>query len=1231
MSGSTMRRDLAIIADHNIDREVTGMTRKFKGLIACSPSTNRVDIFARAEDGEIWHKTSSGASWSRWTSLGGQGTVAPAVTVSGDNRIELFAIKSSPAGSAWELMHRRYNGTQWSGWVSYGRLRSDELPKSVSLAVAATGNNSFEVFFSGEREALRLWHVRLGGQPLSIIQQPTKIEGIFTPRQIAAFSNEPDVVEIFVRNVGFNKALFSKRFNGSWQATQQIDHPKDWLNKNSYGLAATPKHLFAVGNDAKLWHKKLTDTQTAWEPLGGQLGDYLTATSRGSNVDVFAIWNGVALLHRWFNGVQSKWSNWKVVDLWPGPIEGYSILRPKDLVNLDVHGIGLKKRIRPDGIVELVPEQADARLIVDFPPQHMGEVVEPNPIDARLAGPSRLAFSVKQSESIPLTLPGLLNAIKRLPLLNQDNPPAMPDSNKTAIELPWRLVISPQEKPNCSYRELPGTSTKGVTELWHVRLSGPRASGRLYIRPVAALPGNNLKTPLSADQLNNIARLGRDPAKQQIAVDRLILSALGGWLTATVNWPEMDWSHESAMGRDYYVRVITRGTLFPFGHQAAYVEVYERNFNAGKASLRSTKFLIITETEREYGDGYGGKHERTFPFQRVTIEPRLITPLKDPDWVTVEPSGLLKYFWPKWPSGHSVDFSIHAQAGNESVEMKLPLLFVDKFPIPADRVEKIITIYRNGPDNVGEPTAFVGRTIPLAVKKNNERMIVPLEGAIHEVHSMTFGGCSLNNDVGFYPKVTELKVSLPAVRQLLGQIDPIPVTFSKMHEEKPPGESNVLLDLKDKKRLSFESAAEQTGALASPDFNVNQISRTIGPILGTINPNPSDLFDPDALLLGCVKLHDIITRITNKPMIIWEKVNGATTSTARFNWVEKLNKVVEPFTPKADSQIKLEVVSKMIDGQPKIHTTGELTNFILNMLGVVTLDFNKLCFTANPGQLPSITFDFKEAKLDGKLKFVQTLQSKIPNIGRGGPQIEVSRQEIRATYHVSVPTLALGPVLTLQNLAIDIGLTLSLINNPVSVDFAFGTRERPFLATVSLFGGGGYLELGISAKNGLQRLVGGLEFGASVALDFLVAKAEAHVLGGIVFTEKNKSPEITGYLRIGGSVEVLGLVRISIELTVSLTYEHGPNALIGSALLVATVDLTFWSTSVELPLHYRIDGASLPFAAETRYGTEVDRHASSVENALGPQGESRPWETYCRAFAWEPSETGPEKREFHKE
>jgi hypothetical protein len=101
-------------------------------------------------------------------------------------------------------------------------------------------------------------------------------------------------------------------------------------------------------------------------------------------------------------------------------------------------------------------------------------------------------------------------------------------------------------------------------------------------------------------------------------------------------------------------------------------------------------------------------------------------------------------------------------------------------------------------------------------------------------------------------------------------------------------------------------------------------------------------------------------------------------------------------------------------------------------------------------------------------------------------------------------------------------------------------------------------------------------------------------------------------LRIGGMVRVLGVISISVELTVSLTYVLPPaNVLRGAAKLVITVDLTFWSSSVELTCEKSFAGPPL-LLDDTAMPEAV---STSVVATLGPVGESFPWRSYCLAFA----------------
>lgn len=1000
------------------------------------------------------------------------------------------------------------------------------------------------------------------------------------------------------------------------------------------GFAATQRDFFAVAG-RRLWHRTRTEP-SRWDDLGGDLttGDataphLAAALDEAGPTHVFTVWAGTALMHR---QLDRTWSDWRLIDIW-ADVRGYQALRPEDLVALTVHGSGLRERVRADGVVEVLAAQADARLVVEFPPQHIAETVSETGTtsEARIAGPSRLTFALGH-EAVPLTVDGILTAMRQLPLVTT---PETAGAEGARLELPWRLLLQLPNGAHCTHHTLPAVGHDGTTELWHSRITRPDGADALRVRPVKALPDEpSLATPLG-HYTGAIAALGVQSADPPVTVDRLILSAFGAWFDASASWPTLDWTHQAAMGRDYYVRVLTRGALFPFGHRAAFVEVTERRFDRQSpavAALRTTRTLIVTEPTRSYGigDTAGRAYERAFPFQEVSVEPRQLTDLDPAVWL---PS---KAFWPT-QSGAAVEFTVRARADREVVDFRLPMLFVDDAAVGTSHADSLDSEYAAGPRSdvrrdVGHPTREIGRRIALAMKTATQ----PLEGAVQEVRSMSFGGVGAAlaaNGVGFHPRVTRMEVALPAVRQLIGSSPTVPAEFSKAFLTATGGQRpEVLLALLEPKVIDFAAAGARTGMVAAPNMAVTEISRLAGPIAGgPFPPRPQDMFAEEARLFGVISLRRIVSVITSRPQITWSDVVGA--PSAKLTWSEKLTTEVEPFHPKTPtSKVFLEVLSQVVDGRPQLRTTGEVTDFTLEIptraSALVVLTFKKVRFTGNSGENPSLTFELADARLAGKLNFVKTLAEKIPQAGRGGPRVEVSALQIRATYTIAVPTLGMG-VFTLQNLAIRIGLTLSLEQRPIEIDFAFATRERPFLVTVSGFGGGGYLELGVSAggsDEGLQRFVGGIEFGASVAMDFGVASGEVHVFGGVVFVKKGGTIEITGYLRIGGSVSVLGLIRVSVELTLSLTYDVESNELRGSARLVITVDLTFWSTSVTLECHKSFKGPSL--VADPRHapaasleGAQVFEEASSptstVEAALGPQGSSFPWQTYCRAFAKE--------------
>ena len=111
----------------------------------------------------------------------------------------------------------------------------------------------------------------------------------------------------------------------------------------------------------------------------------------------------------------------------------------------------------------------------------------------------------------------------------------------------------------------------------------------------------------------------------------------------------------------------------------------------------------------------------------------------------------------------------------------------------------------------------------------------------------------------------------------------------------------------------------------------------------------------------------------------------------------------------------------------------------------------------------------------------------------------------------------------------------------------------------------------------MKELEAALEFGATASLDIGVASGSVHMMAGIYFSLQRKDPgndlaaTLTGYLRVGGSLSVLGarhdLGRVQPDLHLR---EEGKAY--GRATLTVQVEVAFFSKSVELTVERDFGG-----------------------------------------------------------
>lgn len=957
------------------------------------------------------------------------------------------------------------------------------------------------------------------------------------------------------------------------------------------------------------------------------------------------------------------------------------VVRADDLLVMRVEFVNLA--LDPDESQRprrMIRESAglDALIVIHLPPQHIAEMcltelesgdVTPFPSPVRLpsiiANESRLVFRLPQRIlSLPLTLDALLdwNRFEPVLALNEDTAeferprPRRPIDHETAIELPVRLVLSPDQRATWTHRTQPFTSG-GACELWTTRLTPPptsflppgvtrtRAIWSPGLMPVTAAP-NPFLMSLSASDRVEIARLSSDFAilapeefitpppevpeyiPRALRTERLMLSALGGWLRvhSDFDFPTLgpllqllhghestpggelfglqEWGHDAVMGRDQQVRTVRRGYLYPFGHRANLVTVSERRFvPAGDPSGERPAFLVqhsvivVHETERSYS------HPAT-PFTRVQIT-TLSTPRLDPH-SDAEPFAARV-------NGQPFLFAVTAtDRDNRRVEFAVPMVFV-----PANAMSLLPVARREysgltPADLANQHVAFASAGIAIGDQ--------PGPTTARTV-SIKFDHTDAPDDLPpFLPVMDGATVRLPAAEMLLsGDRKSAGTAIKYLADFAARRPTNgVFAEIVHGLPLTF--SADRAGGLAAPAMKMTGLSVQHGAV-----PNATDLASGTfsrALeglggeLLGVINLQDIIAAVTSA-----NDLPQLRTDTTRerlrvsFDWKPTLVAAgpasgVLVLGPSSGLRLQGVLIRPLDGGTPTSDMLGTLSHFGILFAGVLQVDFEALTFHMVTGQKPSFGVEAKDFTFKGDLQFLAPLTAQLKKIsdglgGASGPALAITPQGISATLTLALPSVSLG-VLNLQNVAVAAGVNLFFAEQPAELTFALSKPERPFLISYSVFGGGGYFRLTVRTGQALVNpkprleIEAVLEFGAVVALDLVLAKGVAQVMAGIGFSLHDENVTLKGSLRIHGCLEVLRIVSISIDVQLELRYDTGTDTATAKGVLVVQVRVLAFSESVSLT---------------------VERSFSTKRDPAGPQRAFRDtlgdaqWEEYCQAFA----------------
>jgi hypothetical protein len=305
--------------------------------------------------------------------------------------------------------------------------------------------------------------------------------------------------------------------------------------------------------------------------------------------------------------------------------------------------------------------------------------------------------------------------------------------------------------------------------------------------------------------------------------------------------------------------------------------------------------------------------------------------------------------------------------------------------------------------------------------------------------------------------------------------------------------------------------------------------------------------------------------------------------TVRYDWFPRItgwpgtSDADYVFHPNDKNGLAISVeVQTPKSGPPQCDVCAQLRDFELRLLPgkdqLIQMKFARLGFRVATGGKPEVDVQFSKMVFVGVLGFIEKLRQVIPFDGFSDPPyVDVSPEGATAGFDLALPSLAIG-VFSLENIRLGADCRVPFLGDAVTVGFFFCTKESPFRLTVLAIGGGGWVGIRLS-PNGLVLLEMGLEAGASLSVDLVVASGSVSVMVGVYLRLEDKKGQLTAYFRIRGEVEVLGIASASITLELSLTYDTGTGKLVGRASLVVEVEVAFFSVSVTITVERKLAGS----------------------------------------------------------
>jgi hypothetical protein len=318
---------------------------------------------------------------------------------------------------------------------------------------------------------------------------------------------------------------------------------------------------------------------------------------------------------------------------------------------------------------------------------------------------------------------------------------------------------------------------------------------------------------------------------------------------------------------------------------------------------------------------------------------------------------------------------------------------------------------------------------------------------------------------------------------------------------------------------------------------------------------------------------------------------------------------------------------------PQFSISGKLDPFAIHLLGdfidVVKINFHAATFEGGQDKPFRISVDMKSIELGKAVEFLKQLQSFLTPSDGNGFFLKASEgfPGLEVGYGINLGTISLGPV-SFINVSLNASCLLPFDKRDAQFKVSLSRPEAPFLISVGIYGGGGYLGL-IGNGKSIVGFEASFEFGGVSAFAFGPLNGIGRLTTGIFVRKIGPATTIEGFFFAGGSARI-ACFGVSASLVVRISMQPG-GAMAGQAIFTFSFSLGMahidfqvpvWKTqaalgsksadiSPELPIRYAGRAAS-----DARHVVRISNRprAGQMKTYVETVTPERDWQRYQNYF-----------------